>query len=160
MDSTTSNVLPFPKIGQAINGKDQGLYFARNTQTGLVQSIYRLDSNKDWYLHQLHPLADDMFTWELMAAHANDVMSMMPRKTIASNFNRPELAEPKGAWQVLHNSQFGFGKFTPDDLASPVRFAMIPFHQGALKMPVWIEKADESALVQAKKHLIQSLETA
>ncbi len=154
----TDNVIDFPKIGRAINADDQGIYFARNSKTGHLHSIYRLDFAQEWMMHQLEAVGDDHHAWRLMAAHANDSMVSMRQEDIAFYFNRPEFEEPKGAWQVILNSVFGFGKFTPEAPDVPVSYAMIPFHDLAMGMPILITKADESALALAKQQL--SLETA
>lgn len=157
MGIAASNVLTFPQIGRAINADDQGVYFAINAKTGRVHSILRLDFEKEWYLHQLQPLGNDLFAWHLMAEHANDPLVSMTQQEIAIYFDRPEFAEPEGAWQVLYNSRFGFGKFTPADDHQAVRYAVIPFNEAQMGMPVLIHKADEAAVEDAKQQLGRSL---
>lgn len=158
MGSAASNVLPFPQIGRAINADDQGVYFAVHAKTGRVHSILRLDFEKEWYLHQLQPLGNELYAWHLMAEHANDPLVSMTQQEIAIYFDRPEFAEPEGAWQVLYNSRFGFGKFTPADTQQPTRYAIIPFNEAQMGMPVLLTKADEAAVEEAKQQLIQTLQ--
>lgn len=158
MGSAASNVLPFPLIGRAINADDQGVYFSINAKTGRVYSIVRLDFEKEWYLHQLQPLGNDLFAWHLMAEHANDPLVSMTQQDIAVYFDRPEFAEPEGAWQVLYNSRFGFGKFTPADETQASRYAIIPFNEAQMGTPVLIHKADEETLETAKQQLSRSLQ--
>lgn len=157
MATTTSNVIDFPTIGQAINADDQGVYFAMNAKTGLVHSIFRLDFEKDWYLHQLQPTVDNAFGWHLMAAHTKDTLVSLTQQDLQYYFDRPEFAEPKGAWQVLKNSRYGFGKFTALAQEPTIRFALIPFLGNEMGAPVLITKADEETLLQAQQQLNMQL---
>ena len=157
MGRAASNVLPFPQIGRAINADDQGVYFAMHANTDRVHSIVRLDFDKEWYLHQLQPLGNDIFAWHLMAEHANDPLVSMTQQNIAIYFDRPEFADPQGAWQMLYNSRFGFGKFTPADSDQPTRYAIVAFNEAQMGMPVLLTKADETALAEAKQQLSKTL---
>lgn len=156
-----SNVLNFPAIGKAITLEDQGVYFTMNATTGMVHSIFRLDFESEWYLHQLKNIdQQDEFAWVLMAEHANDALQSMPLESIQYHFNRPEFAQHKGNWQVIRNNLFGFGKFTPTDPNEDVRFALIPFVENEMRSPIHIVKADEETLHQAEQALDSSLEMA
>jgi hypothetical protein len=145
------NVLKFPTIGKAITLEDQGVYFSMNPHTGLVHSIFRLDYEQEWYLHQLQQTGQaDEFGWVLMANHANDTLKKMTAHEVRYFFSRPEFAEPKGAWQVLRNHQFGFGKFTAATPQQETRFALMTFQEHAMGSPILIVKADEANLQQAQ----------
>ncbi len=155
------NVLKFPNQGKAISLDDQGVYFAMNAKTGLVHSIFRLDFEHQWYLHQLQKLSEeDEFSWVLMAEHANDTMQKMSSFEIKHYFSKPEFSEPKGVWQVVRNSMFGFGKFTPQNLQDPIRFALMSFQQNVMSMPIMVVKADEATLKRAEAVLSEHLEFA
>lgn len=155
------NVLKFPNQGKAITLDDQGVYFALNAKTGFVHSIFRLDFEHQWYLHQLQKLSnEDDFGWVLMAAHANDVLQKMSSFEIHHHFSKPEYAEPKGVWQVVRNSSYGFGKFTSQNPQDPVRFALMSFQQNNMSMPIMVVKADEATLKRAEAVLSEHLEFA
>jgi len=145
------NVLKFPTIGKAITLEDQGVYFSMNPHTGLVHSIFRLDFEQAWYLHQLQQtdLADE-FGWVLMADHANDTLKKMSTYEVRYFFSKPEFAEPKGAWQVLRNHHFGFGKFTAATPQQETRFALMTFKENTMGNPILIVKADEANLQQTQ----------
>ncbi len=155
------NVIEFPVLGKAITSNDQGVYFTMNTKTGMVHSIFRLDFEYEWYLHQLQNVGQsDEFAWTIMAESGSDVMKSMASQDIHTHFGKPEFAKPKGAWQVIRNSLFGFGKFTPEDPNAPVSFALIPFIDNVMQTPVLIVKADDASLQQAEHALGMTLEMA
>lgn len=155
------NVLKFPNQGKAISLDDQGVYFALHAKTGMVHSIFRLDFEHHWYLHQLQKTDEkDAFSWVLMAAHANDTLQKMSSFEIKHHFSKPEFAEPKGGWQVVRNSVFGFGKFTPQNLQDPARFALMSFKENVMSMPIMVVKADEATLKRAESVLSERLEFA
>jgi hypothetical protein len=67
----------------------------------------------------------------------------MPTEEIRHHFSKPEYAEPRGAWQVIKNSKFGFGKFTPLQANEPIRYAMLVFASNEMLSPILIHKAEE-----------------
>jgi hypothetical protein len=155
------NVLKFPNQGKAILLDDQGVYFALNAKNGMVHSIFRLDFEHHWYLHQLQKTNEiDEFGWVLMAEHANDTLQKMSSFEVNHHFSKPEFAEPKGVWQVLRNSAFGFGKFTPQNQQEPIRFALMAFKNNVMSMPIMVIKADEATLKRAETALNEHLEFA
>ena len=154
------NVLKFPTIGRAITLEDQGVYFTMNPQTSRVHSIFRLDYEDGWYLHQLQKMTqEDEYGWVLMAAHVNDVLKKMTAHEIRHHFAKLELLQLKGAWQVLRNQHFGFGKFTPSNLQEE-RFALMPFVDNVMRMPILLVKADDATLQQVKATLGKKVEFA
>lgn len=155
------NVLAFPTVGKAITAADQGVYFTMNPTTGMVHSIFRLDFEREWYLHQLqNTVEEDEFAWVLMAAHSNDTIVSMTPSEIKLAFDKPEYQAPKGAWQIIRNSLFGFGKFTPQAAGAEIRYGLIPFVGEVMQPPVAIVKADEAQLNQAQAALGDVLENA
>lgn len=155
------NVLKFPNQGKAISLDDQGVYFALNARTGLVHSIFRLDFEHQWYLHQLQKTdIKDEYGWVLMAEHANDMMLKMSSFEIKHHFSKPEFSEPKGVWQVVRNSVYGFGKFTPQNQQDPIRFALMSFDNNVMSLPILVVKADEATLRRAETALHERLEFA
>ncbi len=156
-----SNVLAFPTLGEAITLEDQGVYFTMNATTGMVHSIFRLDFESEWYLHQLKNIdQNDDFSWVLMAEHANDHLESMKPKAVQHHFSQPQFSEPKGAWQVIRNSLYGFGKFTPEDPEDDIHFALIPFVEDTMRMPMLVVKADEQTLHQAEQVIGSTLAMA
>jgi len=144
------NVLKFPTVGKAITLEDQGVYFSMNPHTGMVHSIFRLDYEYAWYLHQLQKTGqDDEFGWVLMADHTNDTLNKMTSHEVRHFLSKPEFAEPKGAWQILRNHHFGFGKFTAATALEETRFALMTFQENKMGNPILIVKADEDTLQQA-----------
>lgn len=142
-----SNVLSFPTFGKAITLDDQGIYYTMNTSTGNIHSIFQLVYEDDWYLCQLQKTSrEDEYCWALMTENADYTLNSMTSEQIRHHFSKPEYAEPKGAWQVIRNSKYGFGKFTPLKANAPIRYAMILFSGNEMLMPVLIHKADEEVL--------------
>lgn len=142
-----SNVLSFPTFGKAITLDDQGIYYTMNTSTGSIHSIVQLIYEDDWYLCQLQKTSvEDEYCWVPMTENADYTLNSMTSEQIRHHFSKPEYAEPKGAWQVIRNSKYGFGKFTPLKANAPIRYAMILFSGNEMLMPVLIHKADEEVL--------------
>ena len=74
---------------------------------------------------------------------------------IKYHFNKPEYAEPKGAWQLMRNSRYGFGKFTPVHAEDEIKYAMILFSNAEttdvtrwpkMLVPLLIQKAEDEVL--------------
>ncbi len=147
----TSNVVNLPTYGKAISLDDEGIYFVLNASTGAVQSIFQLVYEDDWYLYQLEATGrEDEASWSIMAEGNSYPLISVPTTELARHFSKPEYAEPRGAWQVIRNSKYGFGKFTPVNKDEPVGHAMILFQDNEMLMPVRIHKADEETLRRAE----------
>jgi hypothetical protein len=147
----TSNVVNLPTYGKAISLDDQGIYFTLNASTGAVQSIFQLVYDDDWYLYQLEASdREGEATWSIMAKKHDYALMSVPTTELTRHFSKPEFAEPRGAWQIIRNSTYGFGKFTPVDSNEPVGHAMIMFSGAEMLMPVRIHKADEETLKRAE----------
>ncbi len=146
-----SNVFSFPTYGKAITLDDQGMYYTMNTSTGLIHSIFRLEYDDEWYLYQLQNTSrEDEICWRLMAEDAGYALQSMRTEEIGYHFSKPEYAEPRGAWQVIRNSKYGFGKFTPLNGNDPICHAMILFEGNEMVMPILIHKAEEETLQMAE----------
>lgn len=147
-----NNIITFPTFGKPITWVDQGIYFAMNTRTQAVHSIFQLVYDDAWHLFQLEQNdQDDVVRWSLLTgddllSEEDFVLNNMTSVQIRHHFSKPEYAEPRGAWQVVKNSKFGFGKFTPMQADEPVRYAMLMFINGEMLTPILIQKADEDAL--------------
>jgi hypothetical protein len=140
-----SNVFVFPTFGKAITLDDQGVYYTMNTSTGSILSVVQLVYKDDWYLYQLQNGAKEgELCWTIMAENTDYSLNSMTTEEIRRNFAKPEYAEPVGAWQVIKNSKFGFGKFTPLSHEDPISYAMILFSDNDMRAPLLIHKADES----------------
>ena len=147
-----SNVLSFPTFGKAITLDDQGIYYTMNTSTGSIHSIFQLIYEDDWYLCQLQKTSiEDEYGWALMTENADYSLSSMTSEQIRHHFSKPEYAEPKGAWQVIRNAKYGFGKFTPLKANDALRYALILFSGNEMLMPVLIHKADEEVMQKVEE---------
>ncbi len=147
----TNNVVNLPTYGKAISLDDEGIYFILNASTGAVQSIFQLVYDDDWYLYQLEATdREDEASWTIMAEGDRYSLISVPTTELARHFSKPEYAEPRGAWQVIRNAKYGFGKFTPVNKDEPVGYAMIMFQDNEMLMPVRIHKADEETLKRAE----------
>ncbi|MDI1308356.1 MAG: hypothetical protein PSV17_02835 [Methylotenera sp.] len=154
----SSNVINFPSFGKPITLDDQGVYYAMNTRTQTIHSIFQLDyQGDDWYLFQLESTDnEDETRWSLLIGNVDYVLHSMASAQIKQHFSKPEYAEPRGAWQVIKNSKFGFGKFTPIQAAEPVLYAMLAFVDGEMLTPILIHKIEESA----ESEQVATLDTA
>jgi hypothetical protein len=153
-----SNVFSFPTYGKAITLDDQGVYYTMNTSTGSIHSIFRLEYEDDWYLYQLQNTSrEDEICWRLMAEGAGYSLQSMRTEEIGYHFAKPEYAEPRGAWQVIRNSKFGFGKFTPLNGNDPMRYAMILFEANEMVMPILIHRAEEETLQMAEGKVLNQV---
>ena len=109
-----NNIFVFPTFGQAITLDDQGTYYMTNSKTGSVMSVIQLTYEDEWYLYQLQNSGEgDEVHLAILADNNDYVLSSMTTEEIRHHFAKAEYAEPRGAWQVIKNSKYGFGKFTP-----------------------------------------------
>ncbi len=148
----TSNVINLPTYGKAITLDDQGIYFILNASTGAIQSIFQLVYDDEWYLFQLEKTDEDNEpNWAIMAEDSDYALMSVPTTELRRHFSKPEYAEPRGAWQVIRNGKYGFGKFTSVNPDEPVGHAMIMFSGDEMLMPVRIHKADDETLKRAEQ---------
>ena len=156
--NVSSNVLSFPTYGKPITLDDQGTYYTLNTSTGEIHSVFRLEYDDDWYLYQLQNTSrEDEICWRIMAEKTGYALQSMTSENIGHHFSKPEFAEPKGAWQVIRNSKFGFGKFTPLNANEPIRRAIIAFDGNEMLMPVLIHKAEEETMQMTEGETIHQV---
>lgn len=151
-----NNLFVLPRLGQAIEHDDLGLYYILNQHTGKVRSMIQLAcENLHWYLMQLQPIADGLdYRWSVLSRHQECALQQASDKQIAHYFSRSEFAEPVGAWQVMRNADFGFAKFTPIAAPQEISYAILTFDGEEMKAPIRLHKApaewleDESAAEQ------------
>jgi hypothetical protein len=156
--NVSSNVLSFPTYGKAITLDDQGTYYTLNTSTGAIHSIFRLEYDEDWYLYQLQNTSrEDEICWRIMAEKTGYSLQSMTTEEIGYHFSKPEFAEPRGAWQVIRNSKFGFGKFTPLNGNEPIRHAIMVFEANEMLMPVLIHKAEEETMQMTEGEILNQV---
>ena len=142
----SSNVISFPSVGKAITLEDQGVYYAINRRTGSIHSVFQLVYQDDWYLYQLACNGDEEdMSWSLLSGETDYALNSMTTEKIRCYFSKPEYNQPRGAWQVIHNSKFGIGKFTPMESGETVRYAMLVFDAGEMLSPILIHKAETEA---------------
>jgi hypothetical protein len=157
-NNVSSNVLSFPTYGKAITLGDQGTYYTMNMSTGAIHSIFRLEYDDDWHLYQLQNTSrEDEICWRIMAEKTDYSLQSMTTEEIGYHFSKPEFTEPRGAWQVIRNSKFGFAKFTPLNAKDPIRHAIIAFEGNEMLMPVLIHKAEEETLQMTEGSVIHQV---
>jgi len=153
-----SNLYVLPAYGQAITLDDQGTYCVLNRQTGNVQSIVRLAYENDhWYFYQIQQqIETGEYYWSILGDSSHYLLQSLTSEAITHHFNKPEYAEPKGAWQVLSNGKYGFGKFTPLDNDAEEAYAILMFAEdGELRSVIklhGISMEDEASMPLAANH--------
>ena len=136
------------EFGRPITLDDQGIYYTLNRKTGGINNVFQLVYEDDnWYLYQLKNTSKngDM-GWVILADQGDYALESVGTSTVRELFDKPEFAEPKGAWQLMRNHRYGFGKFTPRVSATQMRFAMILFSGDEMLVPLLIEKAEDELL--------------
>ena len=158
----TSNLFVLPRLGESILPQDSGLYYILNHSTGRVRSLIQLvRENRHWYLMQLQPIADGLdYRWSVLSRQTDCALQPASDKQIAHYFAKPEYAEPSGAWQVLRNADFGFGKFTPMHNPESVSFAILTFEGEEMHAPIRLHRAPEAWLEEDSNTDILSLQMA
>lgn len=144
---------------QPITLDDQGMYYTLNRQTGGINNVFRLTYEADeWYLYQLKNTskAGDM-GWVILADQGDYPLMSVDTETIHRLFDKPEFSDPVGAWQLMRNGRYGFGKFTPLSELQPIRYAMVIFSEDDILVPLRIEKATDEVLQQLVS-LVQSID--
>ncbi|MDI1308341.1 MAG: hypothetical protein PSV17_02760 [Methylotenera sp.] len=155
-----NNVYNIPVYGQPIEPDEQGIYYAINRKTGDINNVFQLvyesatnaETNEDqnWYLYQLKNTGKNgEMGWVILADNGDYPLKEVSTEEIKHHFDKPEYAEPKGAWQLIRNSRYGFGKFTPIHADENIRFAMILFSGAEMLVPLLILKADDNPDLQS-----------
>lgn len=152
-----SNVFNLPVYGKPIELDDQGVYFAKNKKTGAINNLFHLVYQEgEWYLYQLKNTSKDgEMGWVILADYGDYPLKSVATEEIRHHFDKPEYAEPKGAWQLMRNSRYGFGKFTPLHAEDDIRYAMILF--SAAEMPGMPEMLVPLLIQKAEDEVLQSL---
>jgi hypothetical protein len=143
-----SNVFNIPVYGKPITLDEQGVYYAKNRKTGGINNVFNLVYEDDeWYLYQLKNTGKDgEMGWVILADNGDYPLKSISTESIKYYFDKPEYQEPKGAWQVMRNSRYGFGKFTPIHTEEDIRYAMILFSGTEMLVPLLILKAEDEGL--------------
>lgn len=142
-----NNVYNIQVYGRPIELDEQGVYYAINRKTGDINNVFQLVYEEDdWYLYQLKNTGKNgEMGWVILADNGDYPLKSLLTEEIRHYFGKPEYAEPKGAWQVMRNSRYGFGKFTPIHAEDKIRFAMILFSGAEMLVPLLILKADDNS---------------
>ena len=143
-----NNVVNISALAKPISLDDQGIYYATNRKTGNINNVFHLVyEDDDWYLYQLKNTSKNgEMGWVILADNGDYPLKSMSTENVRRHFNRPEFAEPKGAWQLIKNSRYGFGKFTPVNNEQETAYAMVLFSNGEMLVPLRILKAQDKAL--------------
>lgn len=143
------NVFNIPVYGKPITLDDQGIYYAKNRKTGGINNVFNLvyEDDDEWYLYQLKNTdKDGEMGWVILADNGDYPLKSISTENIKHYFDKPEYQEPKGAWQLMRNSRYGFGKFTPIHVEQEIRYAMILFSGTEMLVPLLILKAEDEGL--------------
>lgn len=143
------NVFNIPVYGKPITLDDQGIYYAKNRKTGGINNVFSLmyEDDDEWYLYQLKNTGKDgEMGWVILADNGDYPLKSIGTESIKQYFDKPEFQEPKGAWQLMRNSRYGFGKFTPIHIEEEIRYAMILFSGTEMLVPLLILKAEDDVL--------------
>ena len=144
-------------LGAPITLDESGFYLAHNRADGSINSIFNLRyENDNWWLSQLKHIAasedapEALFWLTLGEGEHDDIenaLQSMPTAEMQQWLFRPELQDLPGGWQVLRNTRFGFGKFTPSTLSLSTSYALLRFRDGQMLGPILIEKTDDPAIL-------------
>ena len=143
------NVFNIPVYGKPITLDDQGIYYAKNRKTGGINNVFSLvyEDDDEWYLYQLkNTCKDGEKGWVILADNGDYPLKSISTENIKHYFDKPEYQEPKGVWQLMRNSRYGFGKFTPIHVEQEIRYAMILFSGTEMLVPLLILKAEDEGL--------------
>jgi hypothetical protein len=143
-----SEFFNIPTHGEPIMLDDAGVYFAINRKTGGINNVFNLvHEDDDWYLYQLKNTSKDgEMGWVILADQGDYALKPVDAETVERYFAKPEYLEPKGSWQLMRNSRYGFGKFTPESAEMGIHLGMILFSGDEMLVPLLIEKAQDEAL--------------
>jgi hypothetical protein len=154
------NVLNLPIYGKPIALDDQGVYYTLNKKTGAINNVFHLVYEDDnWYLYQLkNTNKDGEMGWVILADNGDYPLKSLATEEIKHHFDKPEYAEPKGAWQLMRNSRYGFGKFTPLHAEEEIQYAMILFSSAEMTAPTnWPKMLVPLLILKAQDEVLQSL---
>ena len=142
------NVFNLPIYGKPIELSDAGIYYAINRKTGSINNVFHLlYEEDDWYLYQLKNTGKNgEMGWVILADNGDYPLKSLTSEEIKHHFDKPEYSEPKGGWQLMRNSRYGFGKFTPIQADEAIKYAMILFSGAEMLMPLLIIKAEDEVL--------------
>ena len=149
-----NNVVNIAVFGKPITLDDQGVYYAINRKTGSINNVFHLVyEDDDWYLYQLkNTNKDGEMGWVILADNGDYPLKSIATEAIRRYFDKPEFVEPKGAWQLIKNSRYGFGKFTPANAENETAYAMVLFKASETRetsemlSPLRIQKAQDEVL--------------
>jgi hypothetical protein len=148
-----NNIFNLPIYGKPIELSDAGIYYANNKKTGAINNVFHLvyedDPNQDgdWYLYQLKNTSKNgEMGWVILADNGDYPLKSLPTEEIKHHFDKPEYVEPRGAWQLMRNSRYGFGKFTPIHNDEAIKYAMVLFSGSEMLVPLLIQKAEDEVL--------------
>jgi hypothetical protein len=140
-------------LGAPITLDECGFYIAHNRADGSINSVFNLRYERDnWWLSQLKHVtatvdAPESLFWASMGDGEDDALQSMSTFEMQQWLYRPELQDPAGGWQVLRNTRFGFGKFTPTQPNLPTSYAFLRFRDGQMLGPILIEKTTDPAIL-------------
>ena len=160
-----NNVVNISVFGKPITLDDQGIYYAINRKTSNINNVFHLVYEDDeWYLYQLkNTNKDGEMGWVILADNGDYPLKSIGTEEIRRYFDKPEFAEPKGAWQLIKNSRYGFGKFTPANPNSETAYAMLLFsvndasdinemrETSKMLVPLRIQKAQDEVMQSLAK---------
>ena len=143
-----NNVFNTPIVSKPITLDDQGVYYAINRKTGGINNVFNLVfEDEDWYLYQLKNIdKEGEMGWVILADQGDYALKAVAQEEVERYFSKPEYLEPKGAWQLMRNSRYGFGKFTPESVEMGIHYSMILFSGDEMLVPLLIEKTQDEAL--------------
>ncbi len=143
-----NNVFNIPSFGKPIELADQGVYYAVNRSTGKINNVFHLKyDDEDWLLYQLKNTdKEGEMGWIILADNGDYPLKSVAAELVKTLFDKPEFAEPKGSWQLIRNSRYGFGKFTPAHINEPNKFAFVLFSGAQMLVPLLILKAQDELL--------------
>ena len=153
------NVYNIPIYGKPVALEDAGVYYAINRKTGSINNVFHLVyDDEDWYLYQLKNTGKNgEMGWVILADNGDYPLQSCGVEEIKQHFDKPEYAEPKGAWQLMRNSRYGFGKFTPIHQDESIKFAFVLFSNEEklatpkILVPLLIQKATDEVLLSLSK---------
>lgn len=140
-------------LGAPITLEERGFYLAHNRADGTINSVFNLRyENDNWWLSQLKHVAatDDKpeaLFWVSLGDNEDDSLQSMPTFELQQWLQRPELQDMPGGWQVLRNTRFGFGKFSPVNKGLNKSYALLRFREGQMLGPILIEKTTDPAII-------------
>ena len=143
-----NNAFNTPVIAQPITLNEQGVYYAINRKTGGINNVFNLVfEDEDWYLYQLkNTNKEGEMGWVILADQGDYPLKMLDSEEVEHYFSKPEYLEPKGAWQLMRNGRYGFGKFTPESAEMGIHYGMVLFSGDEMLVLLLIEKAQDEAL--------------